>query len=195
MPKTHTFPTLYNEVLQLKIADLKRWKYLTAGQIISGLVTWSRNGNKTGEISIQVNMQGAQPFVELDYSFKGEARKYSVLLTSSTSNLKAGEIWYFVCPKTNKRCRKLYSIGGYFLHREAFKGCMYETQTRTKKVRAIDKRLGFYFKFDELYRQLNQKHLKRSYAGKPTKKYLRLTQKIQQVESVQYYEIERALLM
>ncbi len=95
------------------------------------------------------------------------------------SNLGKGLIWYFLCPETNKRCRKLYSIGGYFLHREAFKGCMYESQTQSKKYRQLDKTLGAYFRTDDLYSQLYQKHFKKTYAGKPTKKYLKLIKQIE----------------
>jgi len=37
-----------------------------------------------------------------------------------------GVIWHFLCPATRKRCRKLYLVDTYFLHREAFNGCFYE---------------------------------------------------------------------
>ena len=194
MPKPHTFPTLYNEALQISISKLKEWEYLNPEQIKSGTLTWSRNGNKTGSISIKVNTHSEQPYIELDYKYRDEPRNYKVRLVSMPSNLGKGLIWYFLCPQTNKRCRKLYSIGGYFLHREAFNGCMYETQTQSKKYRQLDKILGAYFKTDDLYSQLYQKHFKKTYAGKPTKKYLRIMEQIQKAESIPYHEIERAML-
>ena len=55
-------------------------------------------------------------------------------------------------------CGKLYSIGCYFLHREAINCCMQETQTQSKKYRQLDKALGAYFRTDDLYSQLYQKH-------------------------------------
>ncbi len=194
MPKPHTFPTLYNEALQIHISKLKGWGYLDPEQIKSGTLNWSRNGNPTGSISIKVNTQTEQPYIELDYLYKGEPRNYKVYLTSTPSNLNKGEIWYFICPQTKKRCRKLYSIGGYFLHREAFNGCMYETQTQSKKYRQLDKTLGAYFKRDNLYSELYKKNFKKTYAGKPTKKYLRIMEQIQKAESIPYHEIERAML-
>lgn len=184
MPKPHTFPTLYNEALQISISKLKEWEYLNPEQIKSGTITWSRNGNQTGSISIKVNTHSEQPYIELDYKYRDEPRNYKVSLVSKPSNLGKGLIWYFLCPQTNKRCRKLYSIGGYFLHREAFNGCMYETQTQSKKYRQLDKTLGAYFKTDDLYSQLYQKHFKKNYAGKPTKKYLRIMEQIQKAESI-----------
>lgn len=194
MPKPHTFPTLYNEALQIHISKLKGWGYLDPKQIKSGTVNWSRNGNPTGSISIQVNTHSEQPYIELDYKYRDEPRNYKVYLTSTPSNLNRGEIWYFICPQTKKRCRKLYSIGGYFLHREAFNGCMYETQTQSKKYRQLDKTLVAYFKSDNLYSELYKKNFKKTYAGKPTKKYLRIMEQIQKAENIPYHEIERAML-
>ena len=194
MPKPHTFPTLYNEALQISISKLKEWKYLNSEQIKSGTVTWSTNGIQTGSISIRVNIYNEQPYIELKYRYRDEPLNYKVRLVSISSNLGKGLIWYFLCPQTNKRCRKLYSIGGYFLHREAFNGCMYETQTQSKKYRQLDKTLGAYFRTDDLYSQLHQKHFKKTYAGKPTKRYLRIMDKIRQAETITFNEVESLLL-
>ena len=194
MPKPHTFPTLYNEALQIHISKLKGWGYLNPEQIKSGTLNWSRNGNPTGSISIQANTHSEQPYIELDYKYRDEPRNYKVYLTSTPSNLNKGEIWYFICPQTKKRCRKLYLIGGYFLHREAFNGCMYETQTQSKTYRQLDKTLGAYFKSDNLYSELYKKNFKKTYAGKPTKRYLRIMEQIQKAESIPYHQIERAML-
>jgi len=195
MPKFPTFPTLYNEALQIDISKLKGWGYIDPEQIKSGTLNWSRNGNQRGSISIKVNTQNlTKPYIELDYKYRDEPRNYKVRLVSMPSNLGKGLIWYFLCPQTNKRCRKLYLIGGYFLHREAFNGCMYETQTQSKKYREIDKKFGAYFKIDNLYSQLYQKHFKKTYAGKPTKKYLRIMEQIQKAESIPYQEFERLIL-
>ncbi len=194
MPKPHTFPTLYNEALQISISKLKEWEYLNPEQIKSGTIIWSRNGSQTSSISIKVNTHSEQPYIELDYKYRDEPRNYKVRLVSLPSNLGKGLIWYFLCPHTNKRCRKLYSIGGYFLHREAFNGCMYETQTQSKKYRQLDKTLGAYFKIDTLYGELYKKNFKKTYAGKPTKRYLRIMEQIQKAESVPYHEIKRLIL-
>jgi hypothetical protein len=190
MSKPSTFPTLYNEALQIHISKLKGWGYLDAKQIKSGTLNWSRNGNPTGSISIQVNTYSEQPYIELDYKYRDEARSYKVYLTSTLSNLNKGEIWYFICPQTKKRCRILYSIGGYFLHREAFKGCMYETQTQSKKYRQLEKTFGAYFKIESLYSELNKKNFKKTYAGKSTKKYLRIIEQIQKGESIPFHKFK-----
>ncbi len=194
MPKPYTFPTLYDEALQLSISKLKGWGYLEPNQIKSSTINWSRNGNPVGSISIQANTFSEQPYIELDYKYKEVPRTYKVYLTLIPSNLNKGKIWYFICPQTKKHCRKLYSIDGYFLHREAFKGGMYECQTKSRDERQLDKALQSYFDKVNPYDELNKKHFKKTYAGKPTRRYLRLIKSIQEIESIPLSEIEQALL-
>ena len=189
MPKPYTFPTLYNETLQISITKLKEWGYIKPNQFKSGTITWSQDGYQTGRISIDVNTCSNSPYIELNYTYQDEPRNYRVYLITVASNLNKGVIWYFLCPKTNKRCRKLYSIGGYFLHREAFKGCMYESQTQSKKYRALDKTFGAYFKIDQLYQQLHQKHFKSTYAGKPTKKFIAIAEAITKLKQTNYQSL------
>ena len=194
MPKPATYPTLFDEVLQLHISKLKKWGYLEPNQYKSGLVTWSNQWGKTGEIRIRVNTSTFNKTIELDYNYKGEPRNYKIDFVSVPSNIGNGEIWYFLCPETNKRCRKLYSIGGYFLHREAFNGAMYESQTQTKKWRVLERVYGSYFDCDKYYKELHSKHFKTHYNGKPTKRYLYLKQKIDEAERHSVRDIERILV-
>jgi hypothetical protein len=194
MPKPHTFPTLYDDLKTVSICFLTKHGYLKPNQWQSGTINWSRNGNKTGSISIQVNNQTESPYLELDYKCNETQIKYRVQIISVPSNLRKGVVWYFVCPHTGKHCRKLYLFNGYFYHRSACGGGMYETQTQSKFYRTLEKTLGPYFQVDEAYNQLYKKNFKKQYAGKPTKKYLKLTKQIQKGESIPYYEIERALV-
>ncbi len=183
MAKPRTHPTLYDNALQMSIKKLNEWGYLKGGEKFRTQLDWSRNGNLIGSITIQVNTISEQPFIELDYKFRDEPRNYNVNLVCVPSNLGKGKIWYFLCPETNKRCRKLYSIGGYFLHRDAFNGCMYESQTHSKKYRELEK-LAICFQTSKLYDEIYSKHFKKWYDGKPTKRYLRMMQKIKQAESI-----------
>jgi len=194
MPKLATLPTLYNEVIQMNTTKLKEWGYLEPNQIKSGSLQWSVRGEEIASIAIRCNTIKSEPFVELSYRFKSEPRNYRVKLVSISSNLGKGKIWYFLCPETNKCCRKLYSIGGYFLHREAFKGCMYETQTKSKKWRQMERIYGSYFDNDKYYQELYSKHFKTHYNGKPTKRYLYLKQKIDEAERHSARDIEKLLM-
>lgn len=185
MPKIPTYPTLFDSTLQINVSNLKKWGYIIPGQIKSGVLKWSSNGAKTGSIDISVNYQNKNPFLKLNYTYNGNPRQYIIRLVSIPSNLGFGQIWYFLCPETKKRARVLYSIGGYFLHREAFNGCMYECQTKSKYYRSFEKDFGALFKIDNLYEQQYKKHFKKFYSGKPTKRYLRILKLIDQAEKTE----------
>ena len=195
MPKPHTFPTLYDEVKTVSISFLTKHGYLKPNQLKAGSVHWSRNGENIGSISIEVCTFSENRYVEFDYKCNQQPVKYRVQLVSAISNLGKGFVWYFVCPKTGKRCRKLYLADTYFYHRSAFRGCMYEKQTQSKKSRYLDQTLGEYFRSDQLYEQLYKKHFKKQYAGKPTKKHLWLIERINKAESINIRDLESLMLL
>jgi hypothetical protein len=174
MPKPYTFPTLYDEVKTVEISFLKMHGYLKTDQIKRGTMTCRTNAQKTGSISILVNMNETTPYIEFDYKCNDEPINYKVSIIDIPSNLGKGKVFLFQCPRSHKLCRKLYLAETYFLHRSAFKGCMYECQTQGKKYRATEKTFGCYFKLDGLYKQLYKKNFKKTYGGRPTKKYFKL---------------------
>ncbi|WP_209399816.1 hypothetical protein [Pseudozobellia sp. WGM2] len=199
MPKPSTCTTLYDDTLQMNISKLKEWGYLEPDKIKRGTITWTTKrwgGFKedVGSISIIVNTRNEWPYIELNYKYANKPRNYRIELVTLPSNIGNGKIWYFLCPNTNKRCRKLYSIGGYFLHREAFKGCMYDSQTKSKKWRNMEKVYGAYFDSEKCYEQLYKKHFKKFYSGKPTKRYLKLKGVIERAERIPIDDIHRLMI-
>jgi len=115
MARYTSFPTLYDEVKQIHLSKLKEWGYLFPGQIKGGTLSWNINGESTGTISIQVNTVAEEPYLELDYKWGDAPINYQVQLVSLPSNLGFGQVWYFLCPKTQNRCRVLYLVEGVFL--------------------------------------------------------------------------------
>ena len=170
MPKTPTFPTCFDEVKQISIVDLKRLGYLKPGKIIyNGGIRWTCRGESTGSIGIDVD--AVERYARLHYNVNGKSIDYRVELETLPSNLGKGVVWYFICPATGKRCRKLYGIGDYFYSRFAYPDAMYDKQTSSKKWRD----------FQIVYEVLDMRRdfLKRPYAkpfynGKPTKRFQRI---------------------
>jgi len=178
MPKARTFPTLYDELKKVSISFLSKYGYLKLNHRQRGIITWSRNGEKTGSVSITVNTNSNSPYLELDYKYNEIPINYSVPLVFSPSNIGKGVVWYFICPRTGRRCRKLYLADNYFFHRLAFKGCLYEKQTYSKPNRKLDRQFSKLFAPDNAYEKIYSKHFKKQYNGKPTKRYLKLLKEI-----------------
>lgn len=118
-------------------------------------------------------------FIELNYKYRDEPRDLIIPIEFVPSNLGMGEIAYFICPKTLKRCRKLHCIHGWFYHRSAFNGCYYDSQIVSKRFRRYTTALNNYRDFSELHKQQHKKYRKTHYRGKPTKGEIQLLKKLQ----------------
>ena len=190
MPRISNIPDLYDDAQSISISDLRKWGYLEPNCWKSSSIRWSRCERTTGSINIWVDMQVSKPFLQLSYTYqKEEDINYKVPLVSLPSNLGKGKVWYFLCPATHKRCRKLYRFGKYFLHREAF-NAMYEKQTYSAHNRALCQMADIAFGSDKLYDELYSKNFKKYYAGKPTKRYIRLMKKIKKADRISQQDVE-----
>jgi hypothetical protein len=190
MPKFPRFPYLFDEAKCISISDLKKLKYLKPNCIVTGAVNWT----KSGSIGISVTLSNKVNKVIFDYKCNDTKYKYDVELISLTSNLGKGKVWYFLCPFTGERCRKLHLMDERFMHRSALPSGMYSKQTQSKKWRQMERIYGCYFDSDNLYSELYSKHFKKYYNGKPTKRYLKLMNKIAQAERVSIRDIERLMV-
>jgi len=70
-----------------------------------------------------------------------QQRNYLFHFTAIPSNLGKGEVWYFVCPCTRKKCRILYLWGNstVFAHRSAYPET---TLLHTKEVRRLPRTMA-----------------------------------------------------
>ena len=194
MPKFPTFPYIFDEAKCIAITDLKKLKYFNSNSIATGIINWTNRGVKTGSIGISVTTCKNKNVVEFDYKCNDTFYKYEAQLIDLPSNLGNGVVWYFICPFTGKRCRKLHLIDERFMHRSALPSGMYSKQTHSKKWREIEKVYGAYFDSDNLYEKLYSKNFRKYYKGKLTKRYKRLLLQINKAESIPIEEIERILL-
>lgn len=189
MAKYPTYPTLIDELQQFRTKDLKALNYFNGLSYKGGTVNWKRGNEITASMSIKVNTLDDHPYIELDYSYKSEPLSYRLQLVSIPSNLGKGIVWYFICPNTGKRCRKLYLANGYFVSRFAFTHAMYEQQTQSHKTRNLHKVFGK--PFGEKFKQLEKPYFKSHYAGKPTKKYYQIIKEMKQFEEFDMKKFHR----
>ena len=173
MGRSTSLPLLYDEVLSLSCTNLVKWGYINPGsnQIKSGVISWFRNGEKVSASSIVVDNQYMK--ITFHYNYQDEKHSITFRLESIKSNLGKGQIWFFRCPHTGLRCRKIYSIGSTFGHRKAFSGVYYSKQILGHKDRFLVSKYDSYFKENEMFQMLYGKHFKKYYKGKPTKRYLK----------------------
>lgn len=168
----------YDTVPQLSIADLKKHNYLIQGQKTTKKFQWLQFDTIICRVLIVVDMEKEPPKITLKHNYLGETMEYNIYLTKIGSNFGKGEIIYFVCPITKRRCRKLYLINGYFAHRESEKG-LYKCQTQSRYFRRINKLFNYHEKRKILNEQLNKKYFKKKYNGKFTRRYLEIKKQLE----------------
>ena len=134
-------------------------------------------------------------YLNLNYNCDETNYNYNIQLVSIPSNLGKGKVWYFLCPYTQKRCRKLHLIDEIFIHRSAMPSGIYSKQIHTKKWRYLEKVYGNYFNKEKYYKQLYSKHFRKFYNGKPTKRYLKLMEKINDAKRFSASDIEQLLML
>jgi len=174
----------YDHCKTLSISDLRRLGYHDFYENKTSTISWTLNGEKVASISIGVRLASDGPYLQLSYKFNDLPINYTVKLVYAPTNLGKGTIWYFLCPHTGKRCTKLYAVGEYFLHREAYKGKggLYYIQTLSHKQREWQRLRDLAFGDDVEKPIFSEKYFKSSYAGKPTKRLMRNLERLRKRE-------------
>lgn len=189
MPRQATYLTTIEDCLTISTTKLKEWGYFNLGQK-KGTISWSRNGHTHSKIDVHVTYSEYDKFIILDYSTNGNPIKYTVEIIKMPSNLGKGFLHYFKCPQTNKICRKLYLYNGLFLHRTAF-NIPYQKQIESKYFREMTKVFDKMFVPDEVYFERYSKYFKTHYGGKPTKRFLKLENKLRITEFFAHFQKEK----
>lgn len=197
MPRIANYNTTVEDCLtyRLKCLTENNFNYLKSYGIRTGTTSWRINGQPHAKIDFKVTHTKNGSFITFDYKCNGEPINYNVNLISRLSNLGKGEVWFFVCPVTGKCCRKLYLHGTHFLHREAYRGLMYESQIKSQSTRAMYKVFDAVYIKDEVYEELYKKHFKTHYNGKETKRYKRIMNKINIADRYPNGTLESLLMM
>lgn len=167
--KDGTMDNWITNYICLDISKLREWGYLTLNPdeaFKTGVVSWKLANGETAQVAIGVNLSDEK--VWLSYGYNGTKKKQFVWLRFVPSNLpgKSGTgYYYFICPATGCRCRKLYFVNGEFVSRRAFRP-LYPQQAYSKKERACGYYLEQWLRIDQL--ESVGKWKKRHYRGNPT---------------------------
>lgn len=191
MPKLSTIPTVYNELKQISISDLKRWDYLNDVCIRNGAIQWSREGVQTSSIGIRVNLTTGS-HLELTYKVNDTSINYTVELVRKPSNLGKGFVFYFLCPFSRKLSKKLYLYGKHFVNRTMIQG-LYECQRWSSLGRLINANYDYLENASKAMQLLESKHFMKYYDGKPTKRYLKIIHLIEYAKRQPYQSMDALL--
>ena len=171
--------TTTRQALRIELSSLLKKKLIVKGSVTQASFSWS-NGSSIGMVS---NYDDDEIWIQLNYTLTDEddvkhKYNYKIHLTTLPSNLGKGEVLYFVCPSSGKRCRILYKAYGYhkWKSRESYQNRIYyPLQTENDRYYSCEAghRLGD--RIDEL-RSRKKRH--KTHLGKPTKKEL-LIQKLE----------------
>ena len=166
---------------KVNLSFLKREGYFNRSWR-SGIVTWSRNGEKTGSISIQSFISDDERYIQFVYTqtdrYSGEKTDldYKIALTTTPCYF-GGKRYWFICPwyankvYCGRRVGVLYLDGKYFACRHC-----YDLTYNSRNLSGISKVAGQVISIPELERL--EKEVKRKYyAGKMTRKYKRYLKK------------------
>lgn len=175
MGRSSTGAYTTGDCLRLELSKLKKQGFLKKNCISNGIVKWT-NGAR---IELAANMAESCPYLTLSYVITDNETKeqykycYDILLAKRPSNLGKGEVLYFICPYSGKKCRILYKAYGYhkWKCREAYQNRIYyPSQVSSKKGKYNDRYWELEHKLDE-YRKGRKSY---TYKGKETKRATRI---------------------
>jgi len=184
MAKTPTFPLIIDRCLTVSIADLKRWGCLKPGNYRSGTVYWKRGDEREASVGyiVSLSLEFEQAYIQFNYAYDGQSVQYRVPLIPVPANIGKGLVWFFRCPFTGQRCKKLHLIKGRFMHRSAVRGAMYKRQTDSKKWRLVNRFFDMSEVQADVWEAMNKPYFKAEYRGKETRRFARLIRKVERVE-------------
>lgn len=135
--------------------------------ILIGTITWSTGASIS--FTLKKNNYGLSVYLDYQKTIEGkqEPINYKIEIETLTSNLGKGEIYYFRCPFTFKRCKILYMGYGslYFKSRKAYNYRLYYPSQLSSR---LDKHNDKYWSLERSLEKLYIKHPKTHYKGKVT---------------------------
>ena len=117
-----------NEAYRIEMKWVRRRGFLWPGAIRSGTWSWTRNGEPSGSIGLAIVLSDPEKgSAVLEFTHDGQARRQVVRLEAVPCRY-GGRRYYFICPKTGRRCEVLCCVAGYFASRQ-YHGLAYGSQS------------------------------------------------------------------
>jgi hypothetical protein len=158
--------TIIEFLPSLRTSDLKHWDTIS-NQCIYG----KDNSLFYHKVRYELSREG----LVLDYCINGTPKEQFVEIIFQPSNLGIGDVWYFCCPVSGRKCRKLVLWQGKFVHQSSIENHFYREQTETSPERTSKKWIRRYKRYQDLTKQQMKPYYKPTYAENQTKLAARAT--------------------
>jgi len=188
MPKRPTFPSMTDRTVRVDLTIFKEWGLLKPDLKSSGTYQDVRNGELFGSIDFFLHT-GTAPYCVFSGKFKGIPFEKTIKMVAIESNLNHkialtdSKVYYFLCPITGKRCRKLYVIGGRFGSAKGF-DLYYPQQVLSKNQISWESYFGALRELEKVDAELFSSGMRTSYNGKITKRYAGLLRKQMKLDNL-----------
>ena len=132
------------------------------GEAVDIVATWTEQ-----EQSLHLTARIPDPY--------GQVQTWTqrIRLQTAPSNLGQGELLYFLCPRSGKRCRKIYRAyySQGFYHREAFSHRLYYPVQASSRLKVPDRK---HAATERALERLEAMRRTSTYRGLPTRRALRI---------------------
>jgi hypothetical protein len=181
---------------QVSVSFLKKHGYFSNGWH-SGTVTWSRNGEETGNISFQSSISEYEQYVRFIYTqtdrYTGEKNDFDYRVQLATTPCYfGGKRYWFTCSASKdgvycgRRAGVLYLGGKIFACRHC-----YDLTYNSRNLSGISKTAGRVISMPEL-EKLESEVRRKYYSGKMTRRYERYLKKQEKADR-QMIDVARLL--
>lgn len=104
--------------LRVDIRRLRQLGFIRPGAHMSGVWRWTCCEEPSGSILISVDLSDPRDGIaKLSFTANGQPRSQRIKIESRPCRF-GGQRFYFVCPRTGRRCEILCGVGGYFACRQ-----------------------------------------------------------------------------
>jgi hypothetical protein len=178
MGRDRTGAVATNEVPRIEMTFLLNRGFIEKGKTVRGSLSWSSRGESAGSISFLSVYTNSEQYLRLFYTVTDRENNqwdydYRILFETVPSNLGKGDVLYFVCPTSFRRCRVLYRAYGSHVWkaRQAYEHRIYyPLQVSSHMSRYNDK----YWELEKKREALSKRRFQQTYKGRKTKHAARM---------------------
>ena len=180
MGRPYTGADYTTNAYQLQVGDLRRRGVIVRGKTVRATMSWPDGGPT---LDMESTWTDREQSLSLSFRLGEETWTQRIAIQTAPSPLQ-GELLYFLCPRSGKRCRKLfraYHSHGFY-HRTAFGYRLYYPQQASSTYKRADRQL---LAAERKLATLQAKRRTSTYLGQPTRRAVRIAELQEEAERLE----------